>query len=440
MNLQPVAPGDRYVPWLSQCQINWHFKPIKYLCALNARVLPEDTDPDEGITYIDIGSVNSNGTWEASELMPFSEAPSRARRVLVDGDVLISTVRTYLRAITNVGKVNGNLICSTGFAVLSAGKTVDPRFLAYWVRSAYFIDEIVARSVGVSYPAINASDIGNLPFPTIPPKDQRTIAVFLDRATERIDGLIAKKQRQIELLQEKRAALISHVVTKGLNPNAKMKDSGVEWLGEIPQGWEVLTLRRVATRIQTGSTPPTEQEHYYNEGTIPWYGPGSFGVDLVLDNPVKFIAEEAVNNGVARLFSCGSTMIVGIGATIGKVGYIEHDASCNQQITVVTFSKDRTLGKFAAYQLKRLEPVLQGIAPSSTLPIMDQQRIGDLPLALPDIQEQVEVVTYIDDETKKIDVIVGKEKESIETLREYRTALISAAVTGKIDVRQEVST
>ena len=284
-------------------------------------------------------------------------------------------------------------------------------------------------------PSVNEGQLKDIAVPVPPLPEQRTIAEFLDRKTERIDALIKKKERQIELLQEKRTAIISYAVTKGLNPNVKMKDSGIEWLGEIPEHWETFALRRVAAKIQTGSTPPTAKEYYYENGSIPWYGPGSFGPDLVLNAPMKLIAKKAVQDGVARLFYSDSIMIVTIGATIGKVGYIDTDASCNQQITVVTVNRHKAIGKFIAYQLKRLEPVLQGIASCTTLPIMSQNQVGDLPVALPPLKEQKTIVAYIDAETCKIDTLIHKIQDSISKLREYRTALITSAVTGKIDVR-----
>ena len=263
------APGDRKVPWLSQCPSKWEFRPLKYLCGINMHVLTEATEPETEFRYIDISSVDSEGRWTTSESMKFADAPSRARRLLVDGDILISTVRTYLRAIAYVEKAQEKLVCSTGFAVLSANGLVNPRFLAYWVRSNFFIDEIVARSNGVSYPAVNASDIGNLPFPLIEPDYQSAIATFLDRETARIDTLIEKKQRQIGLLREKRAALIGHAVTKGLNPNAKMKDSGVEWLGMMPEHWELKRLKRIA-RLRSGESITAYE--IGNNGEYPVYG------------------------------------------------------------------------------------------------------------------------------------------------------------------------
>jgi len=211
------------------------------------------------------------------------------------------------------------------------------------------------------------------------------------------------------------------------------RDSGVEWIGEVPEGWELLKTKQLARRIQTGSTPPTSELHYYENGSVPWFGPGSFGKDLVLDEPVKFISKTALEDGVARIFKGQSTMIVTIGATIGKVGYIESSASSNQQITAVTFNKTRTIPKYAAYQIKRLEPVLRGIAPNTTLPILNQDDIGHLPFCLPSIPEQRAIATFLDSETGRIDALIEKKERQIELLQEKRAALISHAVTKGLD-------
>ena len=205
--------GDRFVPWLKTCTTSNKFKPLKYLSDMNANVLPENTPPNTDIIYIDISSVNSDGKVTNQEELDFDSAPSRARRILSDGDVFLSTVRTYLRAISYVEKAEHNLICSTGFAVISPGSEIYPKFLFYWVRSSLFVDEVVARSVGVSYPAINALEVGNLPFPMIDINEQQAIADFLDREISKIDGLIAKVTEAIEKLKEYRTALISAAVT-----------------------------------------------------------------------------------------------------------------------------------------------------------------------------------------------------------------------------------
>jgi len=431
-------PYPRYkpsgIPWLAEIPQDWGTKRLKYTVKINAQTLNETTDPDYELKYIDISNVSGEGVLSDPQLMRFADAPSRARRIIRSRDVIISTVRTYLKAVARFHEAENNLIASTGFAVLRASKEIDPDFLYYSVLSDIFINTVAAYSVGVGYPAINPSELGCISLCLPKLEDQRAIVFFLDRETRRIDELVERKEWLIELLQEKRQAIISHAVTRGLNPAAPFKDSGILWLGKIPEHWEVYPVKRIATRIQTGCTPPTSEERYYEDGTVPWYGPGSFGVDLVLSDPVKLLNEEAICEGVARLFSADSVMVVCIGATIGKVGYLQNPASSNQQITAISTNQRKAYGKFLAYQLKRLEPVLQGIAPNTTLPILDQQDMGYLPCALPNLVEQKGIIEYLDSECLKLDAAISQIAESISKLREYRTALISAAVTGKIQV------
>jgi type I restriction enzyme, S subunit len=209
----------------------------------------------------------------------------------------------------------------------------------------------------------------------------------------------------------------------------KYKPSGVDWLGDIPAHWDEIPVRRRAKRIQTGGTPPTAEERYYEEGTVPWYGPGSFDNQIAVSNPVKLLNASAVSEGAARVFAAGATMIVTIGATLGKVSSLINSGSCNQQITVIEFDERRVHPRFATYQLKRLEPVLRTIAPSATLPILDQGEIADIVLGLPPLPEQLAVAAFLDRETSRIDRLVEKKRELIERLKEKRTALISRTVT-----------
>ena len=180
--------------------------PLKHLARINERALPATTDPDREIRYVDIGSVGRGELVRRPERMRFADAPSRARRLVRDGDTIVSTVRTYLRAVWPIPGDGDDLVVSTGFAVLTPTE-VDPRYFSWWVRSDTFIEEVVARSVGVSYPAINASELGDLGMYLrllrilIPePRGQTAIADYLDIETGRIDALISKKRRMIDLL------------------------------------------------------------------------------------------------------------------------------------------------------------------------------------------------------------------------------------------------
>ncbi len=205
---------DSGIEWLGEIPEHWEVKRLKYTASINDEALSETTDPDYEFTYVDIGSVNAVDGITATEDYRFENAPSRARRIVRDGDTIVSTVRTYLRAITTIRKTDlrNSLIVSTGFAVVRP-RSIVSRYLSCILTSSYFVETVVSRSTGVSYPAINASDVGNIEVIVPPLPEQRAIAAFLDRETARIDGLINKVNESIALLSEYRTALISAAVT-----------------------------------------------------------------------------------------------------------------------------------------------------------------------------------------------------------------------------------
>lgn len=218
--MTPVTPGDRFVPWRNELPASWEVRPLKYNIAINPQVLLESTPGRYDFRYIDISSVTSTGRIEPSEPMTFDDAPTRARRIVRNGDTIISTVRTYLKAIAHIEQDDQDLICSTGFAVLRPGSSVWPKFLFYWVRSSMFVDEICARSVGVSYPAVNAWEIGNLPWPVLPIRTQRAIATYLDGALKKVDAMLEEAYALVApatsdggLISDYRDALITAAVT-----------------------------------------------------------------------------------------------------------------------------------------------------------------------------------------------------------------------------------
>ena len=233
--------GQSLPVWATGLPKTWIARRLKYDATFNDDKLPEDFPEDADIGYIEISDVSQLRGVERFETVAFGDAPSRARRKLKSGDTLLSTVRTYLKAVAFVDESVANSVASTGFAVVRPGKRFIPRFLSWVLQSDIFVNEVVSYSVGVSYPAINAIDVANL-IAIQPPLDvQHAIAAHLDRETAKIDTLIAKKRELIAKLKEQRSALISRTVTRGLppeaaqaaglDPNPPMRDSGVEWLG-----------------------------------------------------------------------------------------------------------------------------------------------------------------------------------------------------------------
>ncbi len=433
---QHIQKAD--IRWLEFLTAHWHISRLKHIAHINALTLPNSTRDNLSIQYVDIGNVTLQGLQTPPEELFFGDAPSRARRIVQPNDTIVSTVRTYLKAIAFFENPPSNLIVSTGFAVLTPSEDVVPKFLYYQMRAPRFINDVMADSVGVSYPAINPSDLANLPIWLPPLPEQRAIADFLDRETAILDELIAKKRELIERLQEKRIALISHAVTKGLDPDVKMKDSGVEWLGEIPAHWEVSRIKWIV------ETPVTDGPHKTPE---------------LLDDGIPFISAEAIkNNKIDFSRKRGYISIeehhryskkykprkndiymVKSGATTGNVAIVETEEEFNiwSPLAAIRPNTNITLTTFVFFFMQSLS-FFQAV--ESSWNFGTQQNIGmrvieNIATTIPPISEQLAITTYLEQEASYIDALVEKIEQAIDHLQEYRTALISAAVTGKIDVR-----
>ncbi|MEB8047881.1 restriction endonuclease subunit S [Escherichia fergusonii] len=262
--------------------------------------------------------------------------------------------------------------------------------------------------------------------------EQTKISDFLDHETAKIDKLIEKQQQLIELLKEKRQAVISHAVTKGLNPDVPMKDSGVEWLGNIPTHWEFKPLKSIC-QIINGSTPKSGIAEFW-DGDINWITP----TDLSQKSGL-FITESARKITLAGYNSCGTTLvprnsiIISTRAPIGSLA-ITSIESCTNQGCKSLITHDKNLSKFIYYSLSIITTPLNILGKGSTFLELSTEDLGSLRVSLPrdDVNS---IVNFLDHETETIDTVIDKQLLQIELLKERRTALISAAVTGKIDLR-----
>jgi len=283
---------------------------------------------------------------------------------------------------------------------------------------------------------LNTDTIGQIFIPIPSNSEQQRIATYLDKTCAAIDKAIEAKQKQLEILDALRKSIIHKAVTRGLDDSVELKDSGVKWLGRIPKHWNCEHLKRVCSRIQTGSTPPTANIEYYVDGTIPWYAPGCYDGDICLQEPAKEINEIAYFNNKLRLYPAHSIFIVGIGATIGKVAMTRVEASCNQQITALVCNSD-VYAKYLTYHLKIFESIIPRIAQFTTLPIMDQNKIGYLQIAVPPIKEQEQIAEFLDDKIAKNAKLENNLVKQISTLKQYRKSLIHECVTGKRRITED---
>ena len=208
-----VEMKDSGVEWIGEIPVSWDVKPLKYISEYNLHSLGNSTNPDYELDYLEISDVNSNGKIGTPTHYQFSKSPSRCRRIVRKNDILISTVRTYLKSIGFIEKEVSDLICSTGFCVVSPKDNVIPKLLFYLIRSEWFVCDVISKSEGVSYPSIQSEKLMGVKVVLPHTSEQQQIVEYLDRQTEEIDTLIQLEQKKIDTLKEYRQSLISEVVT-----------------------------------------------------------------------------------------------------------------------------------------------------------------------------------------------------------------------------------
>ena len=320
--------------------------------------------------------------------------------------------------------------------VLSGERDLNIQFLYYWLM-AFRADIVAFFSEGGGQPNINQEVIASLRVPSPAPDEQATIVATLDRETARIDALVEKKTRFIELLKEKRQALSTHAVTKGLDRNAKMKDSGIEWIGQVPEHWEATKLKHVAA-FSGGGTPSKENPDYWN-GCIPWVSPKDMKHEVITDS-IDHITTKVLENSATKLIDSGAVLLVarsGILRHTIPVGINNVPVSLNQDMKALSLDETRVRPRFILRWVQGLNRSLLGIwaKEGATVESLEHEYVANTRLPLPDLKEQDAILATLDLETARIDALISKSEQSIILLKERRAAFITAAVTGQIDLR-----
>ena len=413
---------------------NFECRRLKYAATINDETLSEETDADYELQYVDISNVDSLGKIRKIATYPFADAPTRARRRVSDGDVIISCVRTYLQAIAPIQAPPDNLIVSTGFAVVRpCAGVLDAAFGRYALREPSFLAEVEMRSVGVSYPAVNASDLGDIPVHLPPEPNQRAIADYLDREMAWLDALVAVKERVLALLAEKRRALITRAVTRGLDPRAPLRDSGIPWLGEIPAHWTQGHLKRaligvdygISTSVDTGGAIAVLRMGDLRDGELDY---SRLGFVEEIDDALLLQRGDLVFNRTNSLDQIGKVALFR--------GTEEYPVSFASYLVRFRCSPS-VLPEFLNYLLNSSFP--QAWGRTEALPAIGQvnlnpNRFGYLPIALPPLVEQRAIIRYISRAASSLQSVRAATERTITLLKERRSALIAAAVTGQVDV------
>jgi type I restriction enzyme S subunit len=334
-----------------------------------------------------------------------------------------------------------NAVCSNFIARMPVSEGYDPSFLNYFHAALYAVQlnlRSIKQTTGIQNLDSKAYLDELVAFPPLP--EQTAIVRFLDYMDRRIRRIIRAKQKLIKLLEEYRQALIHQAVTGKIDvrtgqPYPAYKDSGVPWLGNVPEHWEVVKLKFISKRMQNGSTPPTDVGEYYADQGIPWYGPSSLLEEILIGLPVRFVTERAILDNKVRVIQPPALVISVIG-NVGKSALMLELGATNQQLTCCELDQKICNPVFVVNQFRMAEHYLVASASSTTIAILDSEVLRNMPLAIPPLPEQTAIVEYLDAETAKLDAAIAVARREIELLREYRERLIADVVTGKVDVRQ----
>lgn len=430
------------IEWLGEIPAGWTTQKLKFV----ARVQPSNVDKKSKKDEKKVLLCNYTDVYYNEEItadLPFMKATASDVQIkkftLKRGDTIITKDSEDPNDIAVPAYVPQDLegvVCGYHLALLRPGKRTCGGYLKRVMDTQYARSVFATRANGITRYGLGTYAISNFILPFPPLEEQKQIAAFLDKETTKIDTLIDKQEQLITLLGEKRQAVISHAVTRGLNPNVKMKDSGIEWLGEVPEHWEVKKLKHIVTKPLM-------------------YGANEAAIDDDRDQPRFVRITDIRSNGTLReetfrslplhlakpyMLREGDVLLARSGATVGKSFIYSSDwGECCFAGYLIKASIDTSKASpYWFYRYTESDYYWNWISSTliqATIQNVSAEKYNNFSLCIPPKQEQNRIIAYLDKETAKIDTLIEKCETAIELLKERRTALISAAVTGKIDVR-----
>ncbi len=435
---------DKYKPsgieWIGDIPEHWEVKRLKYLADANPSNIDKKSKEEEQEVYLcNYVDVYKNETIHSN--MDFMKATASndqiSKFILKQGDVILTKDSESANDIGIPALVTesfDNVVCGYHLTHITPkdiqGEYLFRQFQCRFQQSYFEVSANGVTRFGLGTEKFTSALV------VIPEKSEQTaIATYLNRKTAEIDSIIANKQKLITLYEEEKQTIINHAVTRGVDKNVKLKPSGVEWLGDIPEHWEVKRLKYIS-HVQTGRTPKIQSSDidFFENGNINWFTPADFEGNSELIESRRKLNVAAIDMNEVELFPNYSIYLVSIGATLGKVSFFSEKASANQQINIISFNNENYYPLFGYYFFVGNKEMIALEADYTTLPIINQTKTRNLTLTLPPLIEQQAIVAHIEKECSRLDTLIAKFKKQIELFQEYRTTLISEVVTGKVRV------
>ncbi|PWI77784.1 restriction endonuclease subunit S [Enterobacter sp. CGMCC 5087] len=422
--------------WLNSTPAHWSKAPIKYL-ALAASSVFLDGDwieskdlSDDGVRYITTGNIGEGFYKEQSSGFITEKTFNKLDCTeILEGDILISRLNKPIGRACLVSELNFKTVTSVDNVIFRTDESYNKKYLVYLFSSNYYFQHTGNLARGTTMQRISRGLLGNIRIPVPLLSEQVIITAFLDHETTKIDNLMEKQQQLIELLKEKRQAVISHAVTKGLNPDAPMKDSGVDWLGNIPEHWMLKRAKFIFRKMQRPISKHAGIITAFRDGHV------TLRQNKRTDG-FTFAIKEIGYQGVLK----GDLVIHAMDGFAGAIGVSDSNGKCSPVCSVcIPHKKTQVYTSYYGYLVRQLavtnfiQSLSKGIRERSTEFRFNE--FSELPLPIPNYEEQIFIFKYIKRQEEKIDVLLQKQLQQIDLLKERRTALIAAAVTGKIDLR-----
>ena len=433
-----------HLAWVNSLPESWEVKPLRattdYVVS-NVDKVPVDHEvPVRLCNYTDVYN-NEFITLGLNFMRATATENEIAKFGLQVGDIVITKDSESWDDIgvpASVRETADDLVCGYHLALLRPRRQqLAGAFLLRCLQAKPIRAQLELAANGVTRFGLAKSAIGAVKLPVPPPSQQQAIADYLDRETARLDALVAEMEQLLGLLTEKRRALITRAVTRGLDPNAPLRDSGTPWLGEIPTHWEIVALRFLV-HLSSGATPDTGRPEYW-DGEIPWVSPKDMKQDEIADAQ-DHVSKLALSESPLRMIEPGAVLIVVRGMILAHsfpTAVTSKPVTINQDMKALQCCSMLDPHYLRNY-LRGIERHTVSLADSSAHGTrrLETEKLGRLEILLPPLPEQQQIVAYINEVTSTHDALLSATGTSIDLLKERRAALIAAAVTGQIDVEQ----
>lgn len=427
------------VEWIGEIPDHWKITKIKYTkdgsrnSFIDGDWIESKDISDEGIKYITSGNIGYGFYKEQGNGFISDNTFEKLNCTeLFEGDLIISRLFLPVGRSCILPKLNNRVVTCVDNVILRPKKEYDKKYLNYQFNSNRYSEHTELISRGVTLTRISRGMLGNISIVVPPISEQQQIVKYLDEKIELIDKLISTKELKIDLLKSQRTSLINEVITKGLDPNVKLRFSGVDWIGEIPEHWTLINFGRICS-VRQGLQIPFD-DRYFDE----------------IENSYEYITTQSVHNpnqpkqyilNPKSNVICNEDDIL-MGRT-GNTGEVVSNVKgvFHNNFFLIDFDRSKILKEFLIWFLNnpRLKEELLLLSGTTTIPDLNHGKFLSTRVVFPNKNEQQIIIEYLDTRTNEIDELVSMEQKKIELLKEYRQSLISEVITGKIDVRKNLN-